>query len=295
MGWMRIAVAGLGVWALLACRPDAPARMAPTPTAPTAAVRQLIDDLRADDLAAYARHAVPPALHAQLDAAWREGRTLWPLTELPLSDRIPNALAMLAAPNAQRDLRRVFDAQFAGADRDLRATAATLGLLGARYVASEGDYSPAQRTHYAQLVAALGRWGAQAPLGDPARGRRALTALVDATRTAHLGDAARWRADGLEGGLARLQPVTRAVRLALRDYGLDVDAALRSARIRETARTGDTAQVRVDYRLGGRDLQADLALERIDGRWYLVDVLRAARTEAAREQSASSTPQPARS
>lgn len=285
---MRTAVAVLGLCALLACRPEAPSRTGPLASSPVASVQQLVDDLRADDLAAYARHAVPPALHAQLDAAWREGRSLWPLTELPLADRIPNALAMLAAPNAQRDLEREFDRQFAGADRDLRAAASTLGLLGARYVRTEGDYSPAQRAHYAQLIAAIGRWGSRAPLGDKARGRRNLAALVAATRKAGLGDAARWRADGLDAGLTRLQPVTRATHRALDSYGLGIGPALASVKLRETDRRGDTAKVQVDYRLAGSVIRTEVALERIDGRWYLVDVLRAARTEAGREPPSTS-------
>lgn len=268
---------------------------APTPTSPVAAVQQLIDDLREDDVAAYARHAVPPALHARLDAAWREGRTLWPLTELPLDDRIPNALAILAAPDAPRELRRDFDRQFAGADRDLRATASTLGLLGVQYVRSEGDYSPAQRAHYAQLTAALGRWGSQAPLGDPARGHRNLAALASAARTAGLGDAARWRAEGLDAALDRLRPVTQATHRALESYGLGVDATLASVRLRQTGRDGQTARVQVDYRLAGTAIRTELSLERIDGRWYLADVLRAARTEASREQTTTIGTQPPRS
>ena len=283
---MRTAVAVLGMCALLACRPEPSVQVAPKAGHPVSAVQQLVDDLRRDDLAAYARHAVPPALHAQLDAAWREGRTLWPLTELPLDDRIPNVLAMLAAPDAPRDLRREFDRQFAGADRDLRATASTLGLLGVQYVRSEGDYSPSQRAHYAQLTAALGRWGSRAPLGDPARGRLHLAALIDATRNAGLGDDARWRAQGMHAALTRLQPVTRATHRAFDDYGLGIDAALRSVRVTELERSGDTARVQVDYRLAGTGIRTEVAMERIGKRWYLTDVLRAARTEAAGEPSA---------
>lgn len=284
-------VGGLG-----SCERAAPPRAAvPTPTTPVAAVQQLVDDLRDDDLTAYARHAVPPPLHAQLDAAWREGRSLWPLTELPLDDRIPGALAILAAPGAPRELRRTFDRQFAGADRDLRATASMLGLLGVQYVGNEGDYSAAQRAHYAQLTAALGRWGSQAPLGDKTRGHRNLAALTSAAQKAGLADGARWRAEGLDAALTRLRPVTRATHRALDSYGLGIDATLASVRLRETARRGDTATVQVDYRLAGSAIRTELTLERIDGRWYLGDVLRAARTEASREQTTTLAPQPPRS
>ena len=60
-------------------------RQAPSPatgaetgaaTKPAQAVRQLTAHLRDNDLQAFARDAVPPALHAQLETAWREGRTV---------------------------------------------------------------------------------------------------------------------------------------------------------------------------------------------------------------------------
>src|SRR5688572_30559393 len=78
------------------------------PTQPVQAVTQLVDDLRRDDLAAYARHAVPPALHARLETAWREGRTLWPLTELPLDAQLQGFITTLATPGAEQQLLAVY-------------------------------------------------------------------------------------------------------------------------------------------------------------------------------------------
>ena len=79
-----------------------------TPTLPCRRCEQLVDDLRRDDLAAYARHAVPPALHAQLETAWGEGRTLWPLTELPLDAKFQGFLSALAAPGSEQQLLAAF-------------------------------------------------------------------------------------------------------------------------------------------------------------------------------------------
>lgn len=284
-GWMAVGMLVL----LAACdRAPAPGERARAPQAPDAAVMRLIADLRADDLAGYARHALPPDLHARVDAAWRGGRTRWPLSELPLHDRIPAALAALAAPGADARLRARFDAQFAGQTLELQAAAATLGVFAAQSVRTEGDFGDAQRDHYAALIAALGRWGQQAPLGDRAAGHQALTRLVQATRTAGLGDAARWQAQGLDAGLLRLRPLLRATRLSLRAYGLDVQAALASARAETLSRDGHRAVVRVRYTVAGQPIDARMPLTRIGNAWYLDDVLRVAR----RESSPPSPPSP---
>ena len=80
----------------------APPARAPASPLPAQAVQELVDDLRRDDFAGYARHAVPPELHARLEAAWREGRTLWPLTELPLDTRFQGFLTALAEPRSEQ-------------------------------------------------------------------------------------------------------------------------------------------------------------------------------------------------
>src|SRR3546814_20966867 len=97
------------------------------------------------------------ALYAKLETAWHEGRTRWPLDELPLGEHLPAMLAALEKPGAEVHWRRVFDRQFANADRELDSTAATLGLFGVQYVRNEGAFSDSERDHYTQIIAAIDR------------------------------------------------------------------------------------------------------------------------------------------
>src|SRR4249919_1338442 len=136
-------------------------------TRPVQAVQLLTGHLHDNDLVAFARDAVPPALHPALESAWLDGRTRWPLDELPFDDRLPALLKSLAAPGSEARLQQVFDRQFAGKHAELKAAAAALGLFGAQYLDREGEYSADERAHYAQLVVAMSRWGTVAPLGDP--------------------------------------------------------------------------------------------------------------------------------
>lgn len=263
----------------------------PTPTEPTQAVDQLIRDLRQNQLVAYARHAVPPELHARLDLAWKEGRTRWPLTELPLDDRLPAFVTALSAPDAEKQLLAVYRRQFSGASAELRSAAATLGLFATQYLRSEGDYSADERAHYVQLVGAIGRWGQRAPLGDLQRARQSIPLLVAAARQTGLaGGPERFQQLGMEPSLDRLGPFFARFKDVLRTYSLDVDAGLASARTTLIERDGDHARVRLQYTLAGQAIEAELAVERFDGHWYLTDALRHARVEADRPAAETTAP-----
>lgn len=272
-------------------RTGTPPPATPTATEPTQAVKQLVEDLRRNDLAGYARHAVPPALHARLETAWSEGRTRWPLTELPLDDRLPAFLTALAAPNAEKQLLATYQRQFSGANAELRSAAATLGLFATQYLKKEGDYSADERAHYVQLVAALSRWGQSAPLGDVQRARKAIPQLVAAARQTGLaGGPERFQASGMDHSLERLGPFFARFKQVLAVYGLDLDAGLAATEATVVEHTGDRARVQLRYTLAGQAIQAELDMQRIDGRWYLRDALRHAESEASRP---AVTPPPA--
>ncbi|MGY1426197.1 hypothetical protein [Lysobacter sp. A289] len=264
------------------------------PTGPVAAVDRLVEDLRANDVAAYSRHALPPALYQRMSVAWSEGRTIWPLTELPLDDRLPGFITLLAAPEAEKTLLAAYNRQFAGADRELRTAAATLGLFATQYVQGSADYSTAEREHYVQLIAALSEWAKQAPLGDVAQARIAIPQLVAAARLTGLAAPDAFRTTGMDRSLDRLAPFFARFKQALTGYGLDLDQALDSAQVRLLEQTGDQARVSVAYTLAGSAIEAEVRVERHDGHWYLTDLLRHARSQVpAASTGAEPGPPPA--
>ena len=261
-----------------ACQPQQPGSAttaAATGAAkPADAVRLLTRHLRDNDLDAFARDAVPRALHRQLETAWREGRTRWPLDELPLGERLPDMLAALSRPGSEARLRRTFDRQFAGAARELKSTAATLGLFGAQYVRNEGDFSEDERDHYSQLIAAASLWAQSAPLSDPRRGHAAIDRLAAAARKTGLAREADFARLGMTESLRRLSPMAAAARQVLAGYGLDLDADLGALDASLQEQTGDTGRVRMRYALGGHPIDTVVSVERHDGRWYVSDFLR---------------------
>ena len=287
--WIPLLLACLCTLAVAACRPgpESPATQAPAvPTSgaagPADAVRLLTGHLRANALDAYARDAIPPALYARMDVAWREGRTRWPLDELPLGEHLPGVLAALARPDAETHWTRVFDHQFANADREIDSTAATLGLFGVQYVANEGDFSESERDHYTQIITAMSRWAQSAPLADAGRAHAAIPALAAAARQTGLAAEADFARLGMDESLRRMTPFAAAAKRVLGDYGLDVDAGLGALDASLQSQTGDTAKVRMRYLLADQAIDTVVEVERHDGRWYLSDVLRHARAALAR-------------
>ena len=280
----RWAAAALGCLLLAACGPgQAPGDGTAAKNAtPAQVVRRLTTHLRHNDLEAFAREAVPPSLHDELDLAWREGRTRWPLDQLPFGSRLPQMLDSLAAPGAETRLQRIFDRQFAGADRELRAAARALGVFGAQYVGKEGDYSDDERQHYTQLIAATAQWGARAPLSDRERANAAIAALATAARRTGLTSEAAFRDAGIDSGLRRMGPFAAAFKRVVAGYGLRVDADLATLEATLQQQTGDTALVRMRYRWAGQPIDTVVAMQRIDGQWYVADFLRHARAAATR-------------
>lgn len=252
---------------------------------PADAVNVLRDRLLARDGVGFARLAVPPALHAQLVEGWRQGRTRWPLDELPLDAKLPKMIASLQEKNANSKLMATFRRQFSAADRDIDDAIRTLVQFGGGYVQKEADYSPEEREHTTQALTALGSWALAAPLSDPEHAQPFFAALTAAAQRSGIDGKAgnkAYAALGMEASLNRLSPFLATLLAQLRtQYGLDVDAALRGMEVRLLEQTGDNARLRLRYTLAGREIDAIVPAVRIGGHWYLADFVRRAEASLA--------------
>ena len=275
---------------LAACRREAPA---PEPQAATPAetVRLLTGHLLDDDLDAFAREAVTPALHARLEQAWRDGRTRWPLDQLPFADHLPRAMAALSAPDAERTLMQDFERQLANAN--LGPAAEFLTVFTVQYIVQQGDFSVSEREHYPMLVQAFGQWARSAPIGDRARAKAAIATMTAAARTAALDSDAAFADAGMQDSLRRMSRVLASGKTVLASYGLDLYDDLRGMDVQLQSQTGDIARVRMRYRLAGTPIDTVVQLERRDGRWYVSDFLRHAEdavADADADTAAKTTP-----
>lgn len=279
---MRAFVAPLfaALLALAGCRPQEvaapPVAQAPTPGE---TVRLLTTHLVDNDLAAFARDAVTPQVHAQLEEAWRAGRTRWPLDQLPFAAHLPRGMAALSAPDAEKTLLQGFDRQLANAS--LASAAEFLTVFTVQFILQQGDFSVSEREHYPQLVQAFGAWAGQAPIGDRARAQAAITTMATAAREAGLDSDEAFAQAGMAAGLQRMSKVLATGKQVLASYGFDLDSDLRGMQVQLQSQTGDIARVRMQYTLAGTPIDTIVNMERREGRWYVSDFLRHAEEAVA--------------
>ncbi len=274
------------------CQPDAASVISPDDMAkqakpaaankPVDAINVLAARLLARDGAGFAKLAVPPELYKRLETSWREGHSRWPLDELPLDGKLSGTLAALQEKDALAKYKATFRKQFAGADRDIDMAIRTLAQFGGQYVQKDAGYNKDEREHVVQAIAALSNWALAAPLADTARADKFFTALTAAAQRSGIdgkaGDAA-FAKLGMQSSLNRMSPFIATLLAQLRtQYGLDLDASLRGISVQLLEQTGDTARLRLRYRLAKGDIDAIVPAVRIDGHWYLTDFVTRAET-----------------
>ena len=76
-----------------------------------------------------------------------------------------------------------------------------MGLFGEQYLSNQSEYSDSERAHYTQVVNALSRWAAAAPLTDKQRAKTTITLLTATARTAGLSTDAELQAAGITAHL----------------------------------------------------------------------------------------------
>jgi len=255
-----------------ACRSGDADSVAP-PAKPVAAVQAMTRALAANDLQAYARLSVPPRQYAQLEQAWADGHSRWPLTELPLHDQLLPMLQALSAEDGAAGLQRSFDAQLAGQATAVRQAARSMGVFGVQYLRHQDTYTPSQQAHYIQVVETLAAWAADAPLSDRARARASIAALVQAARAVGIDDDAQLQQLGMEPSLQRIGPFLASLKSVLSSYGLDLDASLRGVTGDVISEEGDNALLRLHYPLADKTVSLQIPVTRRDGQWYLTRTL----------------------
>jgi len=240
---------------------------------PAAAIHHLAEHLRNDDLSAYAKAAVPARQYAELEQAWAQGYSRWPLTEFPLSEHLPDLLASLSEENASDQLKTAFRTQIAGEAEGVRSTAHFIGLWARLYLRQHEAYTPTERAHYQQIVTALIDWVQIAPITDPWRANSAIARLTAAARSTALSSDEALQKTGMSLSLVRLRPSFSAFKYALAEYGLSLNDTLAGVRTELIQQLDNQATVRVRYPLAGQNIDFQVKMERRNGRWYSAQTL----------------------
>ena len=232
-------------------------------------VQYLAQRLRDNDLVGYAKAMTTPEQYQRAEQAWREGRSLWPLTEMPLSAELPQLLVTLSKPGAAKSLQRSFDSQLAGQQHEIQQAVQSMGMFGVQYLRNHAEYTPEQRACYVQWVQALTQWAGTAPLADRDLAVKALAELTMAARKTGLDSPEALREAGMEESLRRLEPFFAVFKQVLANYNLSLDTTFEQLQAGQINQQGKIARVRFRYPLAAATIDTTASLVKLEGQWYL--------------------------
>src|SRR5690606_15990022 len=120
---------------------------------------------------------------------------------------------------------------------------------------------------------------------DRQQASRAIGRLATAARATGIDDHEDFATLGMVESLEKVQPFVAAAVATLAEYGLDLEASVAGLQATVVHQEGDQATVAVSYPLAGRDIRTEVALQRVDGRWYPARSIANARAWVEREAS----------
>lgn len=270
----RIALAGVLAVTLVGCGKkdvdEIPAVL--ESITPALAVEQSAALVRANDLGGLFAHMLPPAELEQVKAHWRDGQEM---PDAEQREQFAQMMAQLNSPQAEELLWQQIEPQLRRYDEQYRAQLPVFVEMGRGWLramlAESEDATEAEKRHAMEVVDALAEWLRNTPFGDRELMRETIGIIVATARDLDLHDLEQVRALEFDESMDKASQVFAASKQVLALYGLSIDRMLDSVQATTVSEDGDHAVVRVDYRLLDVPLTHEMAMERIDGRWYSVD------------------------
>lgn len=281
---------------LLACCHGRDESAQPGGSSPVDAVRTSLELLKAGNFNGLWKHVLPPEEYANLRSDWNR-RPPDPSPGVGERARFDQAMQQLTAPDAAATLYARWQPKLAALERRYGDQVPILVSIGEamskRAVAQNPRLSPARKEQADEVLDALLPWAQSAPWFDPVRARQAIEVAVATARKLDLHSLEQAQALDFDASMDKYAIGYRGLKQVLAIYGLPLDATLDSARLSEVSRDQDQALVRIDYTLLGKPLSTEVRLLRLDGRWYIQDLVenvRQSHRRLARPAASGSAP-----
>lgn len=236
---------------------------------PINTLQQLTTLLHSNDLVGYAKASATAKQYSQLETAWRQGRSVWPLSNWPLGNDIPGLIFALAKPQARQQYTKVFDTQFAGQGKSIRDAVQSLELFGVQYLQNRANYPSDQSDYYVKLTKVISHWASTAPFDDSKRAHRAIALLAQAAQQTGLTNSEEFHRLGMEESLNRLRPFITVVKHVLADYGLDLDIPLTQFQANIISQTTSDCQIHAYFPLAQDNVDTQMSMVYRENQWFL--------------------------
>jgi len=264
---------------------QSPAALAASTDTPVEAVQAAAKHLRKGDLLAAMQVSLPPDEVERMRADWVAGRDAVDKDE---DAEFAEMMAKLTAPDAEQRMYDELEPQLAKFEAEMAGQIPMMIGMGqgfaAQAIASNEKLTPEQKAQANEAVAATAAWLQTVPWADRQVLRRAIGKAASTARDINLPTMDAARALDFDQAMGKAGIAFGGIKEILAMYGLSLDALFDSVRAEQLSVDGDSARVRVHFKLFDKALWHDTDMRRVDGRWYgkdTVEQLAAARSGLA--------------
>lgn len=235
----------------------------PAPGTPEATVAVPVQALRNNDLLKLFK-AMPEADQAKAREEWQQkGATATPEEKAEFDEKF----ALLLAPNAVDTLMAMAEPQLKQMNpQEMAGGVQLIGGMLAMQLAQGGKNKELSQT-LQTFVGDLAGWLPESGIEDPAKLRKALTAITGAAKALGAKNSDELIALPLEEFLKRLGGATKEFKKAFSAYGVDVDTFLDSVAIADVQGTGDKRTGKLSMTLFGKPYSFPVNLVQKNGTW----------------------------
>jgi hypothetical protein len=285
-----LAFASLMSLSLVGCQKDETPAAAAAPGDPAAAVERSAADLRAGDLLAVVRGALPPTHYERVRSEWRQRMVSDPPSEEDKA-QFAQTMAKLTAADAEAALYAEFEPQLAAMEAEMGAQLPLMVGMGRGFamqtVQQSEQLTAEQKKQAGELVDALANWLQSVNFFDRELAKQAIAKVVSTARALDLQTLDQVQALEFEQAMQKGGIAMRGLFDVLALYGLKIDDTLASVDAEVLSQEGDAARVKVGYQVFGKPLTVETEMVRIEDRWYgkdaVVELDKAARTSTAND------------
>jgi len=272
-----------------ACRREAQA-----PGDPVAAVKGLAAAVHDNDLVRYSRLSVPPALHQQLEDRWKQELAAAPAPSEAERRKFDQMLVRLTEPEAEARLIEATENKLKRFEAEINGQwplmKATLSIFAAGMIQANRQLGTANKAHAEALSSTILDGLQPARLTDRTLARKAVATVVATARDLDVKTLEDTRHLQMLPTLEKAGVLLKGLKQLAKVYGIDADVALTGVEARVESVDGDTATMQVRYPLLGQNIEFEMQLLRIDGRWYDADAVYAAQAKLKAPIAATAAP-----
>ena len=241
------------------------------PAAPDATVIASVHALRANDVGALLENSLPPAEMAKIKADWGQEMNKEPVTDKERRE-FADQMTMLTAPGAEEKLFAEVEPQLKQFEHQSAQQMPMMIAMGQGFIQSaiqqSKELSQQQKQQSVALVDATAKWAQTAKFTDPALAKQAIAVVCKTARTLNLKTIDEARAMNYEQAMKKAGVALAGFKNVLEIYGLSMDKALDSVKVKTVTTTGDTAKVKVSYTAFDQPFSTESDLVKVDGRWF---------------------------